>query len=409
LAFTVIGISVGQAWRTGPHAPWWPGRDMSAHLIGASPGIMGSWSAERRHVARGGAKWFDGGVHRGHASRVDQRHEWFKEGAQAFRWVQAQLGRAHLLPPATDLYPCPLCLRGFYTIEAIEAGELTREHVPPHSLGGHWLVLTCRACNNDAGRFYDAEAEKQERMRSFLTGHHQGLIRGTYTVNGVSHRGEMHLAPMLGDGPAAITFVGPDAKEGDPVVIASTNGGMGMYFQSVAKVNNPPEARRFEQVLGAAVDNQEQINVDLKPGFRFSVERARVSWVRSAYLVAFAALGWSYILQESLAQVRNQFQAHEDAFFPEIALYDHGTNSDLREILLIAEPSACRSVMVAMGAHVVFLPVPGESRSLSELASAVQAHYHRARNSQTPLTFVGSPIPWPTKPRYGADTPLASS
>jgi hypothetical protein len=113
---------------------------------------------------------------------------------------------------------------------------LTREHVPSQSLGGRWLALTCRACNNDAGTFYDAEAEKQERMRSFLTGQYQGLMRGTYAVDGVSHRGEMHLAPMLSDGPVPITFAGPDAREGDPVVMAFTNGGMGMYFQSVAKI-----------------------------------------------------------------------------------------------------------------------------------------------------------------------------
>jgi hypothetical protein len=54
---------------------------------------------------------------------------------------------------------------------------------------------------------------------------------------------------------------------------------------------------------------------------------------------------------------------------------------------------------------VVFLPVPGKPCSLETLANAVQAHYHQAKNSQTPLTFVGTPIPWPTKPGYGPDSP----
>jgi hypothetical protein len=165
---------------------------------------IGPEASERPGAVRSGLTETD--VRR-HACCVDQRHEWFKEGARAFRSVLGRHGRAHLLPSDIDLYPCPLCLRGLYAIEAIEAGELTREHVPPHSLGGRWLALTCRACNNDAGTFYDAEAEKQERMRSFLTGQHQGLMRGTYTVNGVSHRGEMHLAPMLSDGPAPIEVI----------------------------------------------------------------------------------------------------------------------------------------------------------------------------------------------------------
>jgi len=340
---------------------------------------------------------------RGHACDVDQRHEWFKEGARAFRSAQERHGRARLLPPDIDLYPCPLCLRGLYASEAIEAGELTREHAPPRSLGGRWLALTCRACNTDAGRFYDAEAEKQERMRSFLAGQHQGLMRGTYTVNGVSHNGEMHLAPMLSDGPGFATFVGPDAKVGDPVLMTSIDKGMGMYFESIERINNPSEAQRFEQVLGRAVDNQERLKMNLTPGFRFSAERARVSWVRSAYLVAFAVFGWSYILQESLVQFRNQFQARENAFFPEIVLYDHEASPELREILLVAEPAACQSVMVVMGAHVAFLPIPGRISSLETLANAVQDHYHQAKNSRIPLTFFGTPIPWPTKPEYGAD------
>jgi len=335
---------------------------------------------------------------------VDQRHEWFREGARAFRHVQEHHGRAHLLPSAADLYPCPLCLTGFYTIAAIETGELTREHVPPRSLGGGWLVLTCRECNNDSGRFYDAEAEKQERMRSFLAGRHEGPVRGTYAVNGVVHRGEIHLGAMLGDGPAPITFVGPDAVNvGDPVVIPTTNAGVGMYFQSVSRINNPPDAQQFDQVLSDAIDNREQITLSFAPQFRFSPDRARVSWIRSAYLVAFAALGWSYVLRPQLVPLREQFQAHEGAALPEIALYDPQADPERRELLIVSEPSDCASVLVVIGGQILFLPRPGGPRSVVDLADAVQARYQDAASSQTPLTFFGTPLPWPTKPDYGLD------
>ncbi|GAA0481272.1 hypothetical protein [Actinoplanes campanulatus] len=228
-------------------------------------------------------------------------------------------------------------------------------------------------------------------------------MRGAYAVNGVSHRGEMHLAPASGDGPAPITFVGPDPKEGDPAVMAFADGGMGMYFQSVTKVNNPRDTQRFDQVLGDAVDNGEQIDISLTPNIRFSIERARVSWVRSAYLAAFAALGWTYILHESLAQIREQFQAHESATFPEIVLYDPEADPGRREILIIADPSACQSVMVAMGSHTVFLPAPGKLCSLVELAGAVQNCCRQAMSARTSLTFVGTSVPWPMRPEHGAD------
>lgn len=333
---------------------------------------------------------------------MDQRHEWFREGARALRSVLHRQGRAHLLPSDVDLYPCPLCLDGLYGIDAVDTGELTREHVPPHSLGGRSLALTCRACNNDSGTLYDAEAEKQQRLRSFLAGRHQGAVRGTYTVNGVSHRGDIHLTPGHGDGLAPITFVGADAKEGDPVIMAATNTGVALYFQSITKINNPPEAARFDQALGDAVDNQ-RLDLSVEPKVRFSAERARVSWVRSGYLAAFAALGWTYILQESLAQVRDQLQARERAAFPEITRYEPGADPDRREILLVTEPSDCASVLIAIGAHLLFLPPAGKPCSLSDLANALRVRYQHTRDSQTVVTFTGIAISWPARPQYAAD------
>lgn len=309
-----------------------------------------------------------------------------------------------------DLYPCPLCLDGLYVIEAIEAGELTREHVPPHSLGGRSLALTCRTCNNDSGTFYDAEAEKQQRMRSFLAGRHQGPVRGTYTVNGVSHRGDIHLGPGHGDGLAPITFVGANAKEGDPVIMAATDTGVALYLQSITKINNPPEAARFDQALGDAVDNQ-RLDLSFEPKIRFSAERARVSWVRSAYLAAFAALGWTYILQESLAQIRDQFKPGENAAFPEITRYEPGADPDRRQILLVTKPSDCASVLIAIGSHLLFLPAVGKPCSPSDLADALRVRYQHAHDSQTQVTFTGTAISWPENPKYAVDLlpPLTDS
>lgn len=330
---------------------------------------------------------------------MDQRHEWFLEGARAFRSVLQRNGRAHLLPADADVYPCPLCLDGFFTIKAIDTGELTREHVPPQSLGGRWLVLTCRTCNNDAGRFYDADAQKEERIRLFLAGQHQGMMRGSYTVNGVSHRGEMHLAPMLGGGPGSIMIVGADSEVGDPVFMAANDSGVGLYFQSVAKINSPAQAQHFDQVLDDAVGNQ-QLDLSFTPSFRFSPERARVSWIRSAYLVTFASLGWTYILEPALEQLREQFQARENATFPQIAIYDEGADPARREIAILTEPHDCESVMVTIGPHTIFLPIIGKPSSLTVLADNLQTRLHQAAASGTPVAFRGRPVAWPSKPEY---------
>jgi hypothetical protein len=184
--------------------------------------------------------------------------------------------------------------------------------------------------------------------------------------------------------------------------MTATDTGVALYFQSIIKINNPPEAARFDQALGDAVDNQ-RLDLSFEPKIRFSAERARVSWVRSAYLAAFAALGWTYILQESLAQIRDQFQEDRNAAFPEITRYGPGADPDRREILLVTEPSDCASVLIAIGAHLLFLPPAGKPCSLSDLADALRVRYQHAHDSQALVTFTGTAISWPAKPQYVAD------
>lgn len=52
------------------------------------------------------------------------------------------------------LYVCPISLR-CYTIEGLKNRELTLEHVPPESLGGKGIILTCKELNNKDGHTTD--------------------------------------------------------------------------------------------------------------------------------------------------------------------------------------------------------------------------------------------------------------
>ncbi len=46
---------------------------------------------------------------------------------------------------------CPICLSAF-TISDVAAGKVTLEHVPPESLKGSAICLTCSQCNNNTSR-----------------------------------------------------------------------------------------------------------------------------------------------------------------------------------------------------------------------------------------------------------------
>ena len=50
-----------------------------------------------------------------------------------------------------DAFICPLCLHTY----AIGNTELTLEHVPPESVGGKPVLITCKACNSNRGADID--------------------------------------------------------------------------------------------------------------------------------------------------------------------------------------------------------------------------------------------------------------
>src|SRR5688572_2826829 len=71
--------------------------------------------------------------------RLRIKRTWFDQGVAALARVRQEFD---------GYYACPLCLVGF---DAGELSRLTREHVPPRSLGGKHLVLTCDDCNHRRG------------------------------------------------------------------------------------------------------------------------------------------------------------------------------------------------------------------------------------------------------------------
>jgi hypothetical protein len=94
--------------------------------------------------------------------RLTTRRAWFTEGARALRAELRTRGLEDRLPSDEDWYACPLCLDILFTIEVLDEPDpmLTAEHAPPDWAGGTELALTCKRCNNESGRLFDAEAQK---------------------------------------------------------------------------------------------------------------------------------------------------------------------------------------------------------------------------------------------------------
>ena len=287
--------------------------------------------------------------------------QWFLAGAQALADLEVEL-------PEGDWYACPLCQTCF-TIDELATKNLTKEHVPPRSVGGREMVLTCRQCNNRSGFTFDAHMERAEAIRRFGSDEPLRQLDITLTVDGTPNRGSMYF------GPAGILILG------NP------------------KQNDPDDVARISESLADLVNDGHQMHVSFRDTFHPRL--AQLGFVRSAYLAAFAVLGYAYIFRPVFEPIRAALNSADDGTLMLPVLRLGEGRADDRQIGLISEPSWLGgAVLVVIGQTAIVLPTvdtPGDP--LTELAM---------RRDRSPEDLYGkittSPaFEWPTGPQHGYD------
>ncbi|MET7567438.1 HNH endonuclease [Streptomyces sp. NPDC005492] len=303
---------------------------------------------------------------------MDKREHWFNEGAPLFRRALEQLGLADRLPTTEDrYYACPCCLIA-YPFEAIESQVLTIEHVPPDALGGKGMLLTCKRCNNDAGRHFDAHAIKRAEVHNLLLGRQTNRpVRAVFLADGISVRGEVQ------------------------------SSGAGWFMQGVPRRNDPAMLDAHERALREASERGEAPQFNFELAERFSPQHADVSWIRSAYLAAFSALGWRYILRPALDPIRELLKSDSLPELPLVIGFNPTADSGSRSVMIVREPENLSSVHVAIGQYSVFLPDPWGIMSLQELAESISGMRNEEGGVSAMLS--GQLASWPKKPMYLLD------
>ena len=293
-----------------------------------------------------------------------ERHAWFDRGVRA-------LARA-LAPAGGDCYVCPLCRT---PVERdLIATELTVEHAPPESIGGHAVALTCRACNSHAG------AELDEALRL------------------------QYLDRQLFHGGSVTTQQVVSVREGTRARGQLTFGSEEFRFDPIPAQNHPEELRAFrENSERSAANAQGGQEIVLEIPMRASPRRASLSLIRAAFVVAFATFGYTYALDPAMDPLLEQIRRPADLLIDPLPIhYDETTPSDLREISIIREPETLHSVLVRMGDAAVFLPVPHDMVFFAE--------FPRQRDATAPLEsnpyavqLLIERFDWPTSPQHLLD------
>jgi hypothetical protein len=121
------------------------------------------------------------------------------------------------------------------------------------------------------------------------------------------------------------------------------------------------------------------------------VQRARVGWLRSAYLATFAVFGYTHALGRALNAVREQIVAPEKPIIDNYHFIKPDARMEDRAIVIIKSPEGLAGMAVQIGWHLVFLPRRG--------ADDFYAHLSATRPSEV----TGDAIDWPKRAMYVAD------
>ena len=174
-----------------------------------------------------------------------------------------------------DAYICPLCLKAY----AIGSTELTLEHVPPESVGGKPILITCKACNSNRGADIDVCLTNELEITHNLT--HLDTIpqKSRIAFNGAEIN-------------AQTTF---SKAEGFTFMISPNN-------------NNPIEFEKFMMEARKAKDEYEIKLAANITNRKRDYDLANIALLKSAYLMAFQKLGYMYVLNANTNIIRDQIQ-----------------------------------------------------------------------------------------------------
>jgi hypothetical protein len=284
------------------------------------------------------------------------RRTWFDQGCQAFTRAFPHIAATL---PTPNFYVCPLCLHAFGE-DALEGRFLTREDVPPRSVGGRKIVLTCRRCNSGSGHDLDNHVRLEADLHAFATMTLEEEIHATLRAG--SARMPIHL---------------------------SAGGSFKMF--GVPKAAAPGQREELEDYLrqvGAPGGPEVELHITFRP---FSSARARVGWLRAAYLAFFAALGYRFIMRPELDVVRERIKKPEEA---EPEPFRVVSREKRRPALIIVKsPEDFQGYVMFHGHNTIFLPRWGDHKLYQRLAA----------HPSVEVNFTGKEMSWPNRPVLALD------
>ena len=161
------------------------------------------------------------------------------------------------------------------------------------------------------------------------------------------------------------------------------------------ELNDSREADAHEEALRQALDEGE---ATLRFHVRgFDDRKAQVALLRSAYLVAYAALGCVYVLRSELDLVRRQIAQPDETIVERFVVHRRHLHPGCA-LAYLRRPRSLESVVVKIDDHLVFLP--GLTRGPTIYERLAKRRLWPPRRHFFGKTFEVTPFDWPTRPEH---------
>lgn len=256
-----------------------------------------------------------------------------------------------------DAYICPLCQH----VYAIAHEALTLEHVPPESVGGKPILVTCKACNNSQGADLDAYLMNELEISHNLNHLDTFPQKSRIAFNGIEINGQT-------------TF---SKSEGFKFMISPDNNNPIEFEGFMKEARNAKEG--YEIKLTACITNRKR-NTGL----------ANIALLKSAYLMAFQKLGYMYVLNPSTNKVREQILNPKEQLIiaPYVIADENGIPKDIPQGVYYAQLDDIVCIVVVIDLQLpkseqkhrkaVVLPNPMDSHNM--IYTALSQHVKRFVN-----------------------------
>lgn len=263
----------------------------------------------------------------------------------------------------SSLYYCPICGLGYPESSAIKGDDLTLEHVPPESFGGKPILLTCRNCNSLSGYTLDVSVSSKKKFEYF------GRI-----VHG-QEKGTIPFAMLsLGDIQIAVSIQRENSFDIRPLEMA----------------NAPTILEKYQRHLMNSSGNKgKDLKFNLSTSYKYNNRSFKLSYLKSAFLMVFAWLGYRYAFDPRLNVVRQQVQEPESNILGTKFWIEGNGGMPLNKIMLLTCPLPV--FLVSFSDYCIVLP---SLKSEGDIYSYLSSYWKKGQRITLQAKILDS---WPNK------------